>query len=316
MRLLGTRPWEDFQKEAILRQVGDVVFLEPGSGGKSLERLVFEADVLFNYGPAQVDPVLLSRSPTLKLVHVTATGVDSFMVPEFQMSPIILTNSRGVHAKVVADHAMALLLALTHALKRASKNQEEKKWERMDICELEGKTAGLLGLGSIGLEIARRCKAFSMKVVGLRRESAPAENVDEVFPTSQLSEVLRRSDFVLCSLPLTAETRHLLTFREFSAMKETAYFINVGRGPVVKEEDLVRALQEGRIRGAGLDVFEVEPLPQESPLWHMENVVITPHIAGVHRENIQKSTDILAENLRRLARGQPLLNVVDKTRGY
>lgn len=316
MKILSTRPWEEWQKEMLRKADQKAVFLQEGPEA-SLSQLVMEADVLFNFGPAQIDPVLLAKSPTLKLVQVSSTGVDSFMVPEFQRSPILLASSRGVHAKVVADHAMALLLALTHNLLQCFRNQSKKEWKREEIISLEGKTAGLLGMGSIGLEIAARCKPFSMRVIGLRKDpDKPHPNVDKVYSRSEIFDFLAESDFVISSLPLTNETRASITIREFSAMKPSSIFINVGRGPVVKEDDLILALREGKILKAGLDVFETEPLPPESPLWQMENVIITPHIAGVHRENIEKSMAILAENLKRLMRGEPLVNQIDKIKEY
>lgn len=323
MKIVSTRPWEDWQKQLIQEAAYPEVveFLAPSCHEK-LEDMVKESQVLLNHGPAQIDPVLLARSPNLKLVHATSTGVDSFMVPEFQRSHVVLTNSRGVHAATVADHAMALLLALTHNIRQHILNQKERKWARVSTISLSQKTAVLLGLGSIGLELAKRCKAFSMTVVGVKKnvtspsDREPLQHVDEVLSSASLNDALARADFVMCSLPLTDETHHLLTYREFCCMKPDAIFINVGRGPVVKEEDLVRALAEGKIRGAGLDVFEEEPLPAASPLWEMENVIITPHVAGLHRDNLRKSIEILAENIRRLLQDEPLLNVVDKSRGY
>jgi len=314
MKILATRAWEDWEKAEILNAVTDVTFLDPEHDGR-MEDLVNQADVLFGFPSIPLD--VIAKSPTLRLIHVPSTGVDRFVTPEIRDSRIILTNSRGVHAKPVAEHAMALMLALAYKLPEFGRNQAAAVWREVSIDRLEGSTAGLLGLGAIGQEIARKCKAFDMRVIGLRRNEVEVPSwVDQVFFTQDIDELLRQADFVLCSLPLTQETMHLMDYRRFSAMKPTAFFVNVGRGQVVKEDDLVRALQEGKIRGAGLDVFEVEPLPQDSPLWKMGNVIITPHAAGNAPANRRRVLSILVENLKRLEAGRPLINVVDKTLGY
>lgn len=314
MKMLTTRTWEDWEKAAISAAVKDATFLEPGVDGK-IQDLINLADVLYGFPPVSVD--VIAKSPTLRLLHVPSTGVDRFVTPEMRASKIILTNSRGVHAKPVAEHAVALMLALAYNLPQFGRNQAQRVWKEIEIGRLEGKTAGLLGLGAIGEEIARKCKAFDMRVIGTRRDATEIPpNVDEVFAPEGTNEVLHQADFVLCSLPLTHETSHFMDYGRFCAMKSDAFFVNVGRGPVVLEEDLIRALQQGQIKGAGLDVFEIEPLSKESPLWKMENVIVTPHAAGNSRANRQRVLDILVENLRRLQAGQQLVNVVDKTLGY
>lgn len=315
LRLLKTTEWHEWQKDAIREVVEDPVFLEPDTSDK-LEDLILEADILF--GSPAFSPAILAKSKTLKLVHVGSTGVDRYMIPEFQQSDIILVNSRGVHGTTVADHAVAMLLALSRGFHDAWKDRRHKKWDPQgqSIVNLPGKTAGLLGLGAIGMEVAARCKAFGMRVIGIRRNPQQSEAVDLVLPPSGLDQLLRESDFVVCSLPLTKETRHLLTIREFSLMKPSAFFINVGRGAVVKEEDLISALSQGLIKGAGLDVFEEEPLAAESPLWDMPNVIMTPHSAGFDEEHAKNTFDIFLKNLVRFQQGLPLINQVDKELGY
>lgn len=314
MKILNTRAWDDSEKAAISGVVKDATFLEPGTDGK-MEDLVNQADVLFGFPAIPMEAI--AKSPTLRLLHVPSTGVDRYVTPEMQASRVTLTNSRGVQAKPVSEHAVMLMLALSYKLPQLQQNQAKSSWEDVGVERLEGQTAGLLGLGAIGEEIARKCKAFDMRVIATRRDaSVLPPNVDEAFAPEDTNEVLRQSDFVLCSLPLTKETERFVDYSRFCAMKPTAYFVNVGRGPVVVEEDMVRALREGRFKGAGLDVFETEPLPKESPLWGMENVIITPHAAGNAKANRKKVLAILVENLRRMQAGQPLINVVDKTLGY
>lgn len=315
LKILTTRKWKQWRKDAIRKVVQNPILLEPDTDGK-LEELIFEADILF--GSTDIPPDVLAQSKTLKMVHVGSTGVDRYMVPEFQQSDIILINSRGVHGPTVADHAMALLLALSRGFPEAYENQRHKKWEAKasSVVNLAGKTAGLLGLGAIGMEVAVRCKAFGMTVIGTRRNPKQSELVDKVLPPSGLPQVLSESDFVVCSLPLTRETHHILTIREFSLMKPSAFFINVGRGALIKEEDLIVALREGKLKGAGLDVFEKEPLPAASPLWEMPNVIITPHSAGFDEDHAKKTFSIFLQNLERFQQGRPLINVVDKQLGY
>jgi D-2-hydroxyacid dehydrogenase (NADP+) len=314
MKILNTRAWDDSEKAAISGVVKDATFLEPGTDGK-MEDLVNQADVLFGFPAIPMEAI--AKSPTLRLLHVPSTGVDRYVTPEMQASRVILTNSRGVQAKPVSEHAVMLMLALSYKVPQLQRNQARSSWEDVGVERLEGQTAGLLGLGAIGEEIARKCKAFDMRVIGTRRDaSVIPPNVEEVFDPKDTNEVLRQSDFVLCSLPLTAETERFMDYDRFCAMKSTAYFVNVGRGPVVAEDGLIRALREGRFRGAGLDVFETEPLSKESPLWGMENVIVTPHAAGNAKANRQKVLAILVENLRRMQAGQPLVNVVDMTLGY
>lgn len=313
LKILTATKWEPWQKEAIRQVVPDTIFLEPDAC-RSLEELIFQADILF--GSPKISPTLLAKSPTLKMIHLLSTGVDRYMVPEFKESPIILVNSRGVHGPLVADHAMALLLALSRSLHLAYEKQKSKVWERLPIVDLEGRTAGLLGLGSIGKEVSVRCKSFGMHVVAVRRSGEKDPAVDKVFPPSQLHQVLEVSDFVICSLPLTRETYHMITITEFSVMKPSAFFINVGRGATVKEEDLIRALEQQMIKGAGLDVFEKEPLDPDSKLWDLPNVIITAHYGGTDEAGLKKSFAIFLDNLDRLKKGEPLRNVVDKELGY
>jgi len=311
MKILSVRPWQDWQKEAILSVEEEAELLEEDEKS-TLENLIFKAD--FMLGSTRITPKVLARSKTLKLIHVTSTGVDRYMTPEFIESDIVLINSRGVHGAPVADHAMALLLSLTQDIHVAAQNQQKSLWSGLNPVGLEGKTVGLLGLGAIGQSLARRCGAFGLKVLGMRRDaSRPCPYVDEILG---LHEILSRSDFVICSLPLTRETKHILSKEAFSRMKKDSYFINVGRGPVVDEKSLIPALKEGKIKGAGLDVFQEEPLPSDSPLWKMPNVIITPHSAGDHPENRRKTFEIFVENLKRWKNGEPLLNVVDKSKGY
>src|SRR3990172_212047 len=200
----------------------------------------------------------------------------------------------------------------------ATRNQMTHRWDRASVIgeELWGKTVGILGLGSIGREVAARCRAFGMRVIGTKRTPAAVPHVDQVLPPDGLDEVLRAADYLVIILPLTEQTRGLIGARELGLMKPTAYLINVARGAIVQEAALIAALRTGRLRGAGLDVFEREPLPQDSPLWEMEQVILTPHVSGAVPDYYDRALPLFCENLSRFLTGAPLLNMVDKRQGY
>jgi len=253
----------------------------------------------------------------LRWVQAVAAGVDRFLFDNFVSSGVILTNARGVHPAQVSDHALALVLAFSRKLDKFMRSQFEKKWTRLECEELQRKVIGIVGLGAIGREIARKAKCFGMKVVALDKNVAtPPSFVDGLLKPPALPTLLRQSDFVVLSVPLTKETEGLIGERELTAMKRDAILINVSRGRIVQEEALVKALKENKIGGAGLDVFEKEPLPSSSDLWAMENIIVTPHVAGSTPHYWSRVCDIFCENLKRYASGQPLINMIDKKAGY
>ena len=259
----------------------------------------------------------VQRAPRLRWIHSTAAGVDQLLHPEVLEREIVITSSSGIHQPLV-EHVFAMVLALTRRLHIAIRNQVHRRWERRQAMgdEVRGKTMGVLGLGHIGAEIAEKAHVFGMRVIGTKRTPADVPHVDRIYPPDELREVLRASDVVVIALPLTPDTRGLLGEAAFRAMKRTALVINIGRGPIVQEAALVRALQEGWIGGAGLDVFEREPLPADSPLWGMEHVIITPHVSGGWPGYMDAATPLLCDNLRRYLDGAPMRNLVDKARGY
>lgn len=260
---------------------------------------------------------MFAAAKKLKWVQAVAAGVDRFLFPEFICSDVTLTNARGVHPAQVSDHVLALILAFSRKLKAFMESQYERKWARLQCEELQGRVLGIVGLGAIGREIARKAKCFGMRVLAVDRNVAvPPTSVDELLKPPALSALLKQSDFVVLSVPLTRETEGLIGEPELAAMKREAILINVSRGRIVQEQALVKALREGKMGGAGLDVFEEEPLPRSSELWDMENVIITPHVAGSTPQYWARVCDIFCENLKRYASGQPLINVIDKKAGY
>ncbi|MDQ7819647.1 MAG: D-2-hydroxyacid dehydrogenase [Armatimonadota bacterium] len=276
--------------------------------------LAADADVMVGW---DIPREVVQRASRLRWIHSTAAGVDQLLHPEVCERDIVVTSSSGIHPPLV-EHVFAFMLALSRRLHVAVRLQLQKRWDRRRMVgdELAGRTLGILGLGTIGREIAARARAFDMRVVGTKRTPAPVPGVERVLPPEGLPEVLREADVVVVTLPLTPQTRGLLGEAEFRMMKPSALFINVGRGAVVREDALVRALREGWIAAAALDVFEHEPLPADSPLYDLENVILTPHVSGTSPRYMDRAVPLFCENLRRFLTGQPLLNLVDKERGY
>ncbi len=273
-----------------------------------------DVDVLI---AGKLDKDILKKGKKLRWVHALAAGVNRLLFPEFVESDVILTNSSGVHPIPISEHVLGLMLLFSRRLHESVKNQLHKEWKRPQPTELYGKTLGIIGFGSIGERIGYVGTRLGMYVIGLKRDTDyKTGNAHELLPPGRLDELLQRSDFVVVSLPLTRETEYLISERELNLMKKTAYLVNISRGKIICERDLVRALQNNVIAGAGLDVFEEEPLPVGNPLWDLTNVVITPHYAGSTPEYFNRAIDIFCENLKRFLHDEPMINVVDKKRGY
>lgn len=264
---------------------------------------------------------LIDRAPRLRWYQQWGAGADWLMRdPQAAEKDFVLTNVSGVHAIPISEHILAFLLAFARRLPQAIRRQERRQWDQLHnskLFELAGKTMLLIGVGAIGSRTAEVAGALGMRVLGVRHDpSRGAPGVEAMYPPAQLREVLPQADFVVLTLPLTSESRGIIGEAELRAMKPSAYLVNIGRGGTVDEEALIRALQEGRIAGAGLDVFAHEPLPQDSPLWDMDNVIITGHYAGNTPAYDERSLAIFLDNLQRYVAGRPLRNVVDKRMGY
>ncbi len=273
-----------------------------------------EIDILI---AGKFDREIFEKAQRLQWVHALAAGVDRLLFPEFVESDIVLTNSSGVHSVPISEHALGMMLTISRRLHESLKSQLRKEWKRPQPTELYGKTLGIIGFGSIGERIGQLGKGVGMHVLGLKRNvTYKTEHADELLPPDNLDTLLKRSDFVVIAVPLTEDTYHMICKRELQLMKETAYLINISRGKIICEKDLIEALKTKEIAGAGLDVFEEEPLPAESPLWEMGNVVLTPHYAGATPEYFNRAIDIFCDNLKRFLKGEPMKNVVDKKRGY
>jgi phosphoglycerate dehydrogenase-like enzyme len=274
---------------------------------------IAEGDVLISTGFWRND--LLPLADNLKFIQVCGAGYDQFDQNAIRAQGVRLANASGVNVNAVSDHAMALTLSLTRQLASARDNQRDHHWRGMisDLSkredELAGKTMVIYGLGKIGGRVARLAKAFEMNVIGLKRDvSTPVEHVDELHPSAAFTEVLPRADVTVLCCPLTDVTRNVVNAGTFLAMKPSSYLVNVARGGCVEESALINALQRGAIAGAGIDVTVEEPLAKDSPLWDLDNAIVTPHTGGETRKYEDNVLDILLDNLERLFRGETELH--------
>lgn len=263
----------------------------------------------------------LAEAPSLIWFQQFGTG-GNWLIPleDVRNSALTITNMSDNHYNALAEHVMALILAIVRQIHLSARAQTERRWHRpaeSRLVELSDMNLLLLGVGSIGRRVAELAAVFGMRIVGVRRESKPSEaRLDRCVSAAELLDVLPDADIVASTLPLTPDTRHMVGDSAFRAMKRAAIFINIGRGGTVDEQALIRALENGEIAAAGLDVFETEPLPQDSPLWSMENVLITGHYAGSSYSMNRRRIEVFTDNLRRFLTGEPLRNVVDKQRCY
>jgi phosphoglycerate dehydrogenase-like enzyme len=281
-----------------------------------------DAEIIFTIS---LRPEQLATTRSLRWIHAPTAAVHQFLFPELVDSDVILTNSTEVHGPVVAEHVIALIFALAKKIPQATLMQQKHVWGKEAMwreghCprEITGSTLGLIGLGSIGRRVAVMASALGMRVIAVREhinKGAP-DGVEAVFAPSELDKLLPQSDFVVMAAPLVSATHGLLNAERIALMKPDSFLINVGRGPQVDEGALASALRRRRIAGAALDVFEQEPLPPDSPLWNLDNLLITPHTAGLTAKLWDRHYDLFSDNLRRYLSRQPLGYVVDKHKGY
>ncbi|MCU1221452.1 MAG: D-isomer specific 2-hydroxyacid dehydrogenase, NAD-binding protein [Candidatus Angelobacter sp.] len=279
------------------------------------------ADVMIGWS---LSPEQLRAAKSLRWIYSITAAVDQFLYPELISSEIAISNAGSVHGPVVAEHAIAMVLALAKRLPSAVRYQQRRKWAMEEIWneqprprEVRGSSAAVVGLGSIGAEVAAMAAALKMHVIGVREHpERGTSGAHDVLGYDALDVAIARADFVVLAAPLTERTRHMIDARRLRLFKPTAYLINVARGALVDEAALVKALRERRIAGAALDVFEEEPLSRWSPLWKMPQVLITPHTAFLTENVWQRHYEVFTANLKRYLAGQPLENFVDKKRGY
>jgi len=270
-------------------------------------------------------PEQFTLAKRLCWIHSPAAAVHQLMFPELVHSDVVLTNAREVHGPVVAEHVIAVMLALAKQIPQAVRLQQKQTWGQEIMWkgrprprEVAGATLGLVGLGSIGREVAQRAAALGMRVIATREnpEKGRPDGVRQVYPSTEVDTVLEHSDYVVLAAPTTPATTGLINAARLARMKPDAFLINVGRGPLVDEAALAIALGQKKIGGAALDVFDQEPLPADSPLWGLDNLLLTPHTAGLTDKLWERHYALISENLRRYLTHQPLLALVDKTKGY
>lgn len=274
-----------------------------------------DADAVAMWGFQDAEPVL-AAAPRVRWVHSLSDGVEKLLTPSMMARDIVLTNSHGVHDKSVSEHTMALLLGWFHRLPEAVRNQDAHAWKRPKGDILQHKRLLLAGFGGIGRAVAEKAKVFGMTVIAVKRSRTDELFADEVYSTEDIMTALPSADVVIAALPATAETENFFDAEKFAAMKEGALFINIARASVVDEDALIAALRSGHIAGAALDVFSKEPLPADHPFWDMKNVIMTPHIASMTPDFWDRLLHLLKENFTAWSLGAPMMNVIDKKKGY
>eukprot|EP00981_Chlorochromonas_danica_P013096 scaffold5788_cov159-Ochromonas_danica.AAC.12 len=263
---------------------------------------------------------IINEMPFLTWIHSITAGVDHLLCPEIvNNEEIILTNAKGIYNHSLAEYAMLACSYFSKNVPRLMKNKEEKVWDKFVVSDLRHRTMGIVGYGSIGQTCAKLAKAYGMKVLALRKHpdlSANDRNVDQVFGRDQLEMIMRNSDYVVVSMALTPATRHYIDDVHLRMAKKGQVIINIGRGPLIDEDALIACLQDGTIAGAALDVFSVEPLPSDSPLWTLPNVLISPHNADYTGDGRHRSVRFFTQNCAKFLAGEDLDSIVDKTSGY
>jgi phosphoglycerate dehydrogenase-like enzyme len=305
---------------AMLEALPEGTGIAVGNRPEAFSRAAEEATAILHWsGSRELLQETLAMAPGVRWVHARAAGLDSVLFPELVESRAVLTNGRGVFSAPLGEFAIGAALFFAKDFRRMVRSQEAGVWDQFDVEEIAGRTMGIVGYGDIGCAVAERARAMGMRIVALRRNPALCEGdplVDEAFGADRLEELLAQSDYVVAAAPLTEATRGMLGEAAFAAMKPGAVLINVGRGPVVDEAALVRALAERRIRGAALDVFNTEPLPAGHPFYGLDNVLLSPHCADHTSDWLERAMAFFLENFERFREGRPLRNVVDKRRGY
>ncbi len=281
------------------------------------QQLLAQADILFDFDPTHRTD-LPDLAPRVRWIQSTSAGIGQFVKRngyDTRMPQTVFTTASGVHARPLAEFCLMAMLMHIKGLNRMWRDQQRKHWERYAGTDLEGRTLGLVGLGRVGSGVARLAKAIGMQVIGT--DLVPATGVvDRFFPIANLREMLPQVEFLVLSVPHTPETEGMVGAAELSLLPKGAYFINIARGAVVDEPALIEALRSGHLSGAALDVFAQEPLPQDSPLWEMPNVLVSPHSASTSDRENERITELFCDNLCRYLKGEPLRNVLDPERMY
>ncbi|MCL6548593.1 MAG: D-2-hydroxyacid dehydrogenase [Alicyclobacillus sp.] len=283
---------------------------------KDLTEQAHTAEIVVGYASPRYRE-LIGASQALRWFHCLSAGVEGLPFEQLSERGVVVTNSSGIHATQMAEQIIGMMIMFTRGLHVNVRNQVRRVWDRSyPVSELAGQTLCVVGAGRIGRELARKAKAFDMRVIGVKRRPEALPGFDEVLGVRELERGLHAADFVAVLTPLTGDTRRMFGRAALAAMKPSAVLLNFARGDVVDEAALVEALQQGRIRGAGLDVFEREPLPEDSPLWGLDNVIMSPHNAGHIPDYHARAVRLFVDNYRAYRAGQPMPNRVDLSLGY
>lgn len=309
-RVLLYHPGEAHVYARLVKAPRHAISLDVCSTPADASARIAEAEILYAW---KFPSHLLAKARRLCWIQAMGAGVESFLVPELP-SRVIVTRATGMFGAWMAEYTLGWCLWVTQRMEAFREAQRQRVWRALDPAPLHGRTLAIVGLGEIGKTIARAGRALGMRVIGVSRRGGKVRGVAAVYRPSAIARALGRADFVAVVLPLTEETRGLIGEAELRAMKASAWLINIGRGPILDEMALIRALAERRIAGAILDVFDTEPLPPDHPLWTLPNAVITPHIAGPSVPS--EIAPVFNDNLRRYLRGRRLRFVVDRRRGY
>lgn len=297
----------------MIRQMLPELDVAAGNKEDFLNQHIVDAEILITL---QFPFNILKKATKLKWIQLTSAGVEQLLGARANLRNILVTNTKGIHADVMADYTLGAIVMLHWNFPHFFINKLNRRWDTRLTYPLAGKTLGIVGVGTIGQEITRRAQGFGLKVIGVKRNPIPTEGISQIFGPEGLRKMLPLCDFVVIVVPATPKTYHMVGEFELQLMKKTGFLINISRGNVLDESALVKALQQGWIAGAVLDVFEKEPLPQESPLWDMDNVVITPHLSGDFIGYVERVVKVFSENYIRWKDGRPLLNLVDLDRDY
>ena len=306
---------------AMLQELPPETSLAVGNSVEAFERAAPDADVIFNWGGSrELLGEVFAMAPRVRWVHSKAAGLDTMLFPALIESPVPLTNGSGVFSQSLGEFVLAAVLYFAKDFRRMVRNQMAGRWEQFDVVEVTGQTVGIVGYGDIGRAAATRLRAMGLRILAVRRQGPSLYNVDplvdRIYSPDRRVEMIAQCDYVVAAAPLTPDTRGLIGEAEFAAMKPNAVVINVGRGPVIDEAAMVRALTEGRIKGAGLDVFDQEPLPEGHPFYRLENLLLSPHCADHTADWQEQAMRFFLQQFERYRTGEPLLNVVNKELGY
>lgn len=306
---------------AMLEQLRGEAKIVVMNSAEHLQSHAADATVIFNWsGSLALFREVFGMCPNVQWVHSRSVGLERTLFPELIESRVPLTNGSGVFSASLGEFTIGAILYFAKQFRRLVTNQVAGVWEVFDVMPIEGQTVGIMGYGDIGRAVASRALAMGMRVLAVKRRFSPSDGKDplaeQIYPTERRAEMIARSDYIVVAAPLISETRGMIGEAEFAVMKPTAVVINIGRGPVIDETAMVSALSSGRIKGAALDVFDHEPLPEGHPFYKLENVLLSPHCADHTPDWLEQAMQFFIAQFGRFRRGEPLMNIVEKKLGY